>query len=134
HPGRDIQSSLQIANEVRCDGGRVAQLVSNLLGNALTHGAPGRPIKIVAVPGVNEIVITVANEGEPISEHVKNHLFEPFFRATSSAEKQGLGLGLFISGEIARSHGGTIDVKSDRKETRFAFTMPASDQGASLTM
>lgn len=134
HPGRDIQSSLQIANEVRCDGGRVAQLVSNLLGNALTHGAPDRPIKIVAVPGVNEIVITVANEGEPISEHVKNHLFEPFFRATSSAEKQGLGLGLFISGEIARSHGGTIDVKSDRKETRFAFTMPASDQGASLTM
>jgi sigma-B regulation protein RsbU (phosphoserine phosphatase) len=125
HPGRDIQSSLDIAEEVHCDGGRVAQLVSNLLGNALAHGAPDRPVKVIAAAGVNEVVITVANEGEPIPGHVKDHLFEPFFRATSSAEKQGLGLGLFISYEIARSHGGRLEVHSDTKRTAFLFRMPA---------
>lgn len=124
HPGRDIQSSLDIANPVRCDGGRVAQLVSNLLGNALTHGAPGRPVTVVVAPGVNEVVITVANEGDPIPQHVRDHLFEPFFRATSSGEEQGLGLGLFISSEIARSHGGSLQVHSDENQTAFLFRMP----------
>jgi sigma-B regulation protein RsbU (phosphoserine phosphatase) len=124
HPGREIQSSLHIPGEVYCDGGRVAQLVSNLLGNALTHGAPDRPVRVAAAPGVNEIFITVTNEGEPIPVHVRDHLFEPFFRATSSAEKQGLGLGLFISCEIARSHGGKIEVRSDERETSFVFLMP----------
>ncbi|MBB3428415.1 sigma-B regulation protein RsbU (phosphoserine phosphatase) [Rhizobium sp. BK312] len=124
HPGRDIQSALDIAEEVRCDGGRVAQLISNLLGNALAHGAPDRPVKVVAAPGVNEVVITVANEGKPIPKHVKDHLFEPFFRATSSAGKQGLGLGLFISFEIARSHGGSLEVQSGENQTAFLFRMP----------
>ncbi len=124
HPGRDIQSSLDIAEEIHCDGGRVAQLVSNLLGNALAHGAPNRPVKVVAAAGVKEVVITVANEGKPIPDHVKNHLFEPFFRATSSAEKEGLGLGLFICSEIARSHGGRLEVHSDDNQTAFLFRMP----------
>ena len=74
--------------------------------------------------GSNEIVVSVANEGEPIPAHVRDHLFEPFFRATSSAEKQGLGLGLFISGEIARSHGGSLEVRSDENQTAFLFRMP----------
>jgi phosphoserine phosphatase RsbU/P len=124
HPGRDIQGSFHIENEVACDGARVAQLVSNLLGNALTHGAPDRPVRATAFKDSNEIVISVANEGEPIPEHVKDHLFEPFFRATSSSEKQGLGLGLFISCEIARSHGGKLEVESDEQHTKFVLTMP----------
>jgi sigma-B regulation protein RsbU (phosphoserine phosphatase) len=126
HPGREILSSLQISDTVQCDGGRVAQLVSNLLGNALTHGAPDRPVKVMAAQRSNEIVITVANEGEPIPEHIKGHLFEPFFRATGSSEKQGLGLGLFISYEIARSHGGKLEVQSDEQETRFVLLMPTA--------
>ncbi|MFN7091575.1 MAG: ATP-binding protein [Allorhizobium sp.] len=125
HPGRDIQPCFQIEGNVRCDGGRIAQLVSNLLGNALSHGAPDRPVKVVAAPAENEIVITIANEGEPIPPHVKDHLFEPFFRATGSSEKQGLGLGLFISSEIARGHRGKLEVHSEGKETRFVYRMPA---------
>ncbi|HEV7437288.1 MAG TPA: PAS domain-containing sensor histidine kinase, partial [Pseudorhizobium sp.] len=84
HPGREIESSFQVPAEVRCDGGRVAQLVSNLLGNALAHGAAERPVKVMALTRPDEIVIAVANEGEPIPQHVRAHLFEPFFRATSS--------------------------------------------------
>jgi sigma-B regulation protein RsbU (phosphoserine phosphatase) len=124
HPTRDIQSSLQIEGQVSCDGGRIAQLVSNLLGNALTHGAPGRPVKVTATTKFDEVIIAVANEGQPIPDHIKDHLFQPFFRATDSSEKQGLGLGLFISYEIARSHGANLQVQSDQKETRFSFTMP----------
>jgi sigma-B regulation protein RsbU (phosphoserine phosphatase) len=126
HPTRDIQSALQIESQVSCDGGRIAQLVSNLLGNALTHGAPDRPVKVIASIDLDEIIITVANEGEPIPNHIKDHLFEPFFRATRSSEKQGLGLGLFISYEIARSHGGKIEVHSNERETRFALRIPSS--------
>jgi sigma-B regulation protein RsbU (phosphoserine phosphatase) len=126
HPGRDIQTFLQVADEIPCDGGRIAQLVSNLLGNALTHGAPDTPVKLVATQGMREISIAVANQGQPIPEHVKDHLFEPFFRATGSAEKQGLGLGLFISCEIARSHGGTLEVQSHERETSFVFKMPCT--------
>lgn len=126
HPRREIQCSFQIEDEVVCDGDRISQLVSNLLGNALTHGAPDRPVRLVAAHSGDEFVITIANEGEPIPEHVKDHLFEPFFRAISSSSMQGLGLGLFISSEIARSHGGRIEVQSDAQETRFAFTMPVS--------
>ncbi|MCF6371302.1 PAS domain-containing sensor histidine kinase [Rhizobium halophilum] len=124
YPGRNIQPSFEIEGQVPCDGGRIAQLVSNLLGNALTHGAPDRPVKVIATITDNEVMITVANEGEPIPDHIKDHLFEPFFRATSSGEKQGLGLGLFISYEIARSHGGNLQVQSNQKETQFCFTMP----------
>lgn len=124
YPAREIQTSIQIDGETECDGGRVAQLVSNLIGNALTHGAPERPVKVLAMPAANEIVITVSNEGAPIPDNVQRQLFEPFFRATSSAEKQGLGLGLFISCEIARSHGGKIEVQSDDQQTEFKFRMP----------
>nr|CAD6629970.1 PAS domain-containing sensor histidine kinase [arsenite-oxidising bacterium NT-25] len=125
HPGRGIQSSLQIKGNVSCDGGRIAQLVSNLLGNALTHGAPDRPVRLTGTTDSDSLVLTVANEGQPIPHHVKDHLFEPFFRATSSGEKQGLGLGLFISSEIARSHGGKLQVQSDERQTSFIFRMPA---------
>ncbi|MGP4670137.1 PAS domain-containing sensor histidine kinase [Agrobacterium pusense] len=124
HPMRGIQSTIRIEGQVTCDGGRIAQLVSNLLGNALTHGAPDRPVDVTATTDSNEIVITVANEGEPIPDHIKDRLFEPFFRTKSSGEKQGLGLGLFISHEIARSHGAELQVHSDEKKTSFVLYMP----------
>ena len=54
-----------------------------------------------------------------------DRLFQPFFRASVPTEHKGLGLGLFISQEIARAHGGTLTVHSDEQETRFTFRMPA---------
>ncbi|MBB2719719.1 UNVERIFIED_ORG: signal transduction histidine kinase [Rhizobium etli] len=121
---RKIESLIEIPFPVRCDRGRVAQLVSNLLGNALTHGAPNSPVVVAGTVEMDEVVISVANEGEPIPEHVRHYLFEPFFRATGSSKKQGLGLGLFISCEIARSHGGNLEVESDERQTKFVFRMP----------
>jgi signal transduction histidine kinase len=51
-------------------------------------------------------------------------LFQPFFRVAARPSQQGLGLGLYISSEIAKAHGGSLDVTSDHEETRFIFRMP----------
>jgi signal transduction histidine kinase len=67
--------------------------------------------------------LSVANSGEPIPPDLLERLFQPFFRASGRSSHQGLGLGLYIASEIARAHGGTLDVISTQKETRFTFTM-----------
>jgi sigma-B regulation protein RsbU (phosphoserine phosphatase) len=100
-------------------------MASNLLGNALTHGSAEKPIRFEAST-TNEILkIEVANAGTPISPLTMQKLFQPFFRGEgSSAEQQGLGLGLYISSEIAKAHGGSLTVSSNEVETRFRFQAP----------
>jgi signal transduction histidine kinase len=104
----------------------VAQLLSNLLANALAHGAAGRPVAVRAsATPAGALELSVANAGEPIPPDTIGRLFQPFFRAPAKAAHQGLGLGLYIAAEIARAHGGTLDVASTPEETRFTFRMPA---------
>ena len=67
--------------------------------------------------------LSVANAGEPIAPDAMERLFQPFYRARQRRQ-QGLGLGLYIASEIARAHGGTLDVSSSAGETRFTFRMP----------
>lgn len=104
----------------RWDPDRMLQVLSNLLGNALKHGAENEPV-VLAVDGTqeHEVVIDVCNGGV-IPDEARQTLFEPFRRGGSSASAEGLGLGLFIVDEIVRSHGGTIDVTSEvASGTRF---------------
>ena len=119
-----IDAVIEIDEPVCCDRGRIAQLASNLLSNALTHGAPDRPIRFEARTSDDLFVLWVANAGEPIPGDVQARLFQPFFRGDARPSRQGLGLGLFIASEIARAHGGTLEVTSTSEETRFTFTMP----------
>ena len=56
--------------------------------------------------------LSVANAGEPIPPAAMERLFQPFFRGAARPNQQGLGLGLYIASEIARAHGGTLDVTS----------------------
>lgn len=122
--GRKIQTAFAIDDPVDLDRQRVAQLVSNLLGNALTHGAEDRPITVVARTEQGTLEISVTNGGAPIPPVAMEHLFQPFFRGGVQASKQGLGLGLHIASEIAKAHGGTLEVLSSASETRFTFSMP----------
>ncbi len=123
-PDLVIDADLSITRLVDCDRGRVGQLLSNLLANAISHGAPGQPVRVEANDSGGFFTLSVINQGEPIPAKTLDSLFLPFFRASSGPSQQGLGLGLYIATEIARAHEGTLDVISKDRETRFTFRMP----------
>jgi signal transduction histidine kinase len=123
HPTRPIAMEIAVASPVRCDARRIEQLLSNLLGNALQHGAPGAPVQVAVDGGGGALQIRVSNTGDPIGEEALSQLFQPYFRGGRSTAGQGLGLGLFIVAEIAKSHGGRVDVTSAAGLTTFTFSM-----------
>ena len=121
-PDRVVEAGFVLPGAVRCDRGRVARLLSNLLANALAHGAPDGPVRVRAFADGDAFELSVANAGDPIPPATLGRLFQPFFRASG---RRGLGLGLHIAAEIARAHGGTLGVASTPAETRFTFRTPA---------
>ncbi len=126
-PGRQIISSISVERPVRCDMGKIQQVVSNLLGNALVHGRPHSAIKISARDDENDLVLEVWNAGEPIPPESIGKIFEPFWRHSTSANRNGLGLGLHICSHIVRAHAGSITVTSSRETgTRFTARLPLS--------
>ena len=109
----------------RWDRQRLAQVISNLLGNAIKHGAVDGPINL-SVAGDVEVSLRVENRGAPIPPDLLPHLFEPF-RSGSKPEgssERGLGLGLYIVHEIVRAHGGRIEVQSNEVATAFTVILP----------
>ena len=119
-----IALAIDLPRPIRADPQRLGQLLSNLLGNAVTHGPEGTPIRVTATDRDGTLRLAVTNQGPPIPEEVRPSLFLPFARG-GRASLQGLGLGLYIAAEIARAHEGRIDVESDEGGTTFALTMPA---------
>jgi sigma-B regulation protein RsbU (phosphoserine phosphatase) len=124
-PSVTITLDLALAEPVDCDRSRIAQLLSNLLGNAVTHGDAHQPIHVSAVTVNHHVKLSVANGGKAISEPAMRNLFQPFFRGDARHSQQGLGLGLYIASEIAKGHGGVLSATSDDKKTVFTFTMPS---------
>jgi sigma-B regulation protein RsbU (phosphoserine phosphatase) len=122
-PERDIDVGIALTEPVECDRRRIAQMVSNLLGNALTHGDAADPIRFEAVTEDGWLRISIANSGKPIPAAMLDRIFEPFARGEHRPSLQGLGLGLYISHQSAVAHGGTLSVVSTEAETRFTFSM-----------
>ena len=120
----EISIDLDFLDPVDCDAERIGQLVSNLLGNAITHGAVDHPVHLRAWREEGTFILTVANGGTPIPEDAMNALFLPFSRE-QGGHREGLGLGLYIAAEIARAHSGEITCLSTDDETRFTLTIPA---------
>ena len=108
------------------DADRLAQVASNLLGNALQHGAADQSVQIQLDGSSAEgVVMSVINVGR-IPEHMLPHLFEPFQGGNRQpGQNQGLGLGLYIVQQIVKEHQGNIDVQSGNDEyTRFMVRVP----------
>ncbi|WP_263141606.1 GAF domain-containing sensor histidine kinase [Pseudomonas alcaligenes] len=125
HPKRIIRSRIQGINGLRCDCERIAQLLSNLVANAIAHGTPTGIVDVEAVLRDGAFVLSVSNQGTPIAEDHLARLFQPYSRPSSPMPRAGLGLGLYIASEIARAHGASLDVRSTAKEgTTFTFTLP----------
>jgi phosphoserine phosphatase RsbU/P len=122
HPEVRIDTEFKLDKPVVVDHVRIAQLLSNLLGNALGHGREGTPVLVKAETG-DRLEISVINQGDPIPPEALERLFLPFSRGARPSQ-HGLGLGLYISSEIARAHGGRIDVTSTPDCTCFTFRMP----------
>lgn len=126
HPGRRVDVDFSIPVTVWADADRVAQLLSNLLANAMVHGHPNLPVVVKAVVADGVFELSVTNGGAAIPDPVRPGLFRPFNRTAISEVREGLGLGLYIARQIALAHGGDLTMTSDDKETRFIFAMPAS--------
>jgi len=123
HRDRQIRSDIAVDGAMRCDVDRIQQLLSNLLGNALTHGAPDMPVRVRATLGAGDVLIEVHNDGDPIPADRIGRVFEPFWRR--SASRECLGLGLYICSQIARSHGGRLEASSSVEgSTTFGARLP----------
>ena len=121
--GKTVDAEYAFATPVDVDVARISQMVSNLVGNALSHGAADTPVRLQAFSSDDRLVISVSNSGVPIRPDIMERLFKPFERG-SDGNQSGLGLGLYISAEIARAHGGELTVQSTEDQTTFRFTMP----------
>jgi sigma-B regulation protein RsbU (phosphoserine phosphatase) len=114
---------------IDCDHGRIGQLLSNLVGNALIHGSPETVVNVVGNTKDGIFELWVANGGTPIPPADIERLFQPFYRGKGRSKREGLGLGLHIAWQIAQAHGGTIEVASDALETRFTLRMKSRHPG-----
>jgi signal transduction histidine kinase len=126
HPAALIEQILSIDQPVFCDVSRICQLFSNLLSNAVTHGSPSHPIMVRATLESTNVIISVSNQGQPISSALMPRLFQPFTRHGNGYRTEGLGLGLYIAWQIAHAHGGSLVAQSSAEAgTCLTATLPA---------
>jgi PAS domain S-box-containing protein len=128
NPGREIAVELHGDGLGRWDPSRMAQVVSNLVGNALTHGAWDKAVRVWVGGTANELRLVVHNGGSPIPPELMPEIFEPFRRGRRTAgasQARGLGLGLHIAKQIVTAHGGEIEVRSTAEDgTTFTVRVP----------
>ncbi len=125
-PARSIELDAEDPCTARVDGDRFEQVVSNLVGNAVAHGDPARPIRVVLAARPGATSLSVHNYGRPVDPEFMPLLFNPFARAgRPQARSDGLGLGLYIAERIVSAHGGKLEVQSNAETgTRFEATFP----------
>ncbi len=124
-PARKIDTAFSLTEPVSCDPPRIAQLLSNLVANALKHGSSAGPVGVRGSVCDGRLELSVSNSGEDIPAEMLPRLFKPFERGEFSPYKQGLGLGLYIASEIALAHDGQLTASSHGGITSFAFVMTA---------
>jgi phosphoserine phosphatase RsbU/P len=127
-PGRMIEHRRLGIGVSQADGDRLAQVVTNLVSNAMTYGVADRPIAITSAVSQDELTIEVQNFGPPIPGELLPHLFEPLRRGESQVKlgSRSVGLGLYIVQQIALAHGGSVTVSSTPEEgTTFRVSAPS---------
>ncbi|ACG71509.1 histidine kinase [Anaeromyxobacter sp. K] len=131
NPGREITVEVRGDVSGSWDPDRLEQVISNLVSNAVDHGDPASPVRVELVGEPDACVLRVRNTGPPVPPEVLEHLFEPFSRPPDEKSRKGsgLGLGLYISREIVRGHGGEISIASDG-ETVITARLPRSQSPA----
>jgi signal transduction histidine kinase len=110
------------------DRGRIAQVLSNLVSNAIQHGMANAPIEIRARGEEGHVLVAVHNEGPAIAADVIDHIFDPFRQGSAeNGRSTNLGLGLYIAQQIVLAHEGEMTVQSvDAQGTTFRVRLPRS--------
>jgi PAS domain S-box-containing protein len=128
HPSAPIRLDLRGSGEGLWDPERLAQMVTNLVQNAIDYAERGSPVQVAVRPRAGDMLIEVHNYGPAIAPERLKTLFDPFRHghvAGRASLGRGLGLGLFIASQIARAHGGEIEIESDAaRGTRFTARLP----------
>jgi two-component system CheB/CheR fusion protein len=122
-----IISDLQVEESIIADRERIAQVLSNLLSNAIKYSPGGEKIIVSSKASEHVVTVCVQDFGIGISENMQQKVFDRFFRVTDDPMKNfpGLGLGLYITADIIKRHGGKINVKSEKgKGSTFCFSIP----------
>ena len=124
HPAHAV--SFRATGDLRglWDGPRVAQALSNLLGNAVQHGTRHGAIVVTLRGETERVLLSVHNQGSPIPERHLQAVFDPFRQLAPGTSKSNIGLGLYIAKAIAAAHGGSIDVESSADGTTFTIRLP----------
>ena len=132
HPTYTLQFSQSGDTAAVVDRTRMAQLISNLVGNAVQHGTRSGTISVSAQGDQQRVRVEVHNEGPAIDRARLEDIFEPLRRGASEPPRTpgSLGLGLYIVRRIAVAHGGTISVTSSEEDgTTFVVEIPRTPEG-----
>jgi signal transduction histidine kinase len=140
HPDRLIDLKVPHILDAIFDEGRIAQVLSNLIGNAIQYGTAETPIVVCLKKCDENIVLSVNNQGKTIDVDKVQTIFDPMVRIAANsnvsekdfAERTSLGIGLYIAREIVKAHGGDIMVSSNNSDgTTFSVIMPRLPAGFS---
>ncbi|MBN1204257.1 MAG: PAS domain-containing protein [Myxococcaceae bacterium] len=127
HVDRDLQVSQRGDGRGSWDPDRIAQVISNLVGNALKYSPERSPVLVETQGEEERMVLRVHNQGEPIAADLLPRIFEPLRRGKRRANRsdRSIGLGLYIVRELVLAHGGTVEVSSTEAEgTTFTVALP----------
>jgi len=132
HDGEGAQIAFQTSLpdlRVRGDPFRVAQIVGNLVSNALKYGLAGSRIEVTLGVVGAEVQLRVADHGVGVPADERDRIFEPYYRSTRTRSVSGTGLGLHISRLLAERHGGRLWLeRSTEAGSVFALALPVADQ------
>jgi sigma-B regulation protein RsbU (phosphoserine phosphatase) len=128
HPQRRFELSVTGNGWGEWDADRIAQAASNLVGNAVQYSPQDSAVRVVARDEGDGVRLEVHNLGTPIPPERLPHIFDPFVRGrdgSRTSARTGLGLGLYITHEIVKAHGGVVRVRSTESEgTCFWLNLP----------
>jgi hypothetical protein len=129
HPDREVTVRSSGDCVGQWDGERMAQLVSNLVGNAVQHGYQHTPVNVSVMGDDGDwVTLVVENQGSVIPLERRSSIFDPLNRSPETAahsQAGSLGLGLYIAKEIALAHGGDVKLlSSDESATLFEVRLP----------
>jgi signal transduction histidine kinase len=137
HPDREIRFRSAGDPHGEWDASRVRQAISNLMGNAVQHGAADAPIELALDGDGSEVQIAIHNGGPPIAPSELKRIFEPLVRGSNAEHPRknrpgSIGLGLYIAREVARSHGGDVVATSTEQDgTTFTIHLPRTASATS---